>query len=149
MHLLLSYLTVYARWFVGGLLLMASIAKASNIAEFASTIELFRLTPRPLSRFIAISVIGLELAAGLGLIAGLGMHLAILIAVGLFSLFALAIAINLIRQNLVNCTCFGPYFREKISWRTLVRNVLLISLCLVVGRVYDGFFTVESLLFRK
>ena len=70
--MLTSYLAIYARWIVGGVFLLAGVAKARDRDEFASTIELFRLLPRRGSTLAAPLIIGLELILGTSLLIGVG-----------------------------------------------------------------------------
>ena len=107
---LLTYLVTYLRWFLAGIFLFAGITKARNLLEFATTIQLFRLVPGRLSKFI------------------------------------IAMLINVIRHNIMNCNCFGPYFKEQIGTRSIIRNVLLLLLIPIVVVFYDGFFALEFLL---
>lgn len=145
-HMLYSYLAVYARWIVGAVLLAAGVAKLHDLDSFASTIELFRLIPRQLSTPASHLIVGLELFIGLSLIVGVGVDLAAPGAAGLFGIFALAVGVNLIRHNLLACNCFGPYFREQISEKTLIRSMGFIALCILIVKFYDGYLAADSLL---
>ena len=142
--MLTSYLAIYARWIVGGVFLLAGVAKARDRDEFASTIELFRLLPRRGSTLAAPLIIGLELILGTSLLIGVGVEWTALAAVMLLGIFALAVLVNLVRRNIVDCGSCGPYFQEKISVKTLGRNSSLMVLGLVVARFDDGYFALES-----
>lgn len=142
--LLASYLAVYARWIVGGMLLVAGVAKARALGEFILTIELFRLLPRQLSKAVAWLVIGLELVIAIALLVGIGTPFAAAAAALLFSVFTAAIVVNLARHNLVACNCFGPSFKEQISFKTVIRNLLFITFCLFIVKFYDRYFALEA-----
>jgi len=145
-YLLVSYLAAYARWIIGIALLVAGVAKGGDLDEFEATIQAFRLIPRQWSNIAAYFIVILELILGMCLLVGVGTHVAIIIAVGLFSTFTLAIVVNLIRHNIFDCHCFGPYFRQKISLKVVGRNLVFIFLCLWAWRFYDGYFALEGLL---
>lgn len=123
---------------------MAGVAKARDRDEFFSTIEMFRLLPRRWSKAAALLIISLELILGVSLLLGVGVDWAALAAVMLLGSFALAVLINLVRRNIVDCDCFGPYFQERISIKTIGRNSLFIVLGLVVVKFYDGYLALES-----
>jgi hypothetical protein len=99
---------------------------------------------------VAPLVIGLELVIGLSLLIGVGVQLTTVTAALLFSGFIMAILINLVRHNILDCNCFGPYFfKEKISIRATLRNLVLVILCLWVWRFYDGYLALESRVFVR
>jgi uncharacterized membrane protein YphA (DoxX/SURF4 family) len=141
---LFEYLAVYARWITGGVLLIAGVAKARAMSEFVATIQLFRIVPRQPSKMVARLIVGLEVIVGTCLLAGISVQLAVVVAVVLFSVFVLVILINLVRHNIFDCNCFGPYFKQKIGIRVLIRNLLLITLCIWTLKFYNGYLALES-----
>ncbi len=152
--MLLAYLAVHARWMIGGVLLAAGVAKSRDVAEFVSTIQLFRILPAQLSRrwifsVIARLIIGTELLLAACLLAGLAVELATAVAAVLFSIFTLAILVSLARHETFGCNCFGPYFREMIGAKAVIRNALLIVISLFVLRFYDGFLALDAMLFSR
>jgi len=147
--ILVSYLAVYARWIVGGLLFVAGIVKLRNVAEFVSTIQLFHLIPHRLSNVAAPLIIISELITGSCLLIGVGVRFAALAAAILLGIFALATLVSLARHNVFNCNCFGPYFKEKISIKTFIRSVLLVALCIWVVQFYDGYLALETWLLQR
>lgn len=64
----IAYLTVYARWSVGGLLLVTGLLKACNMKEFVSTVEAFRVVPRRLAKHVTWIVVLSELTTGTSLL---------------------------------------------------------------------------------
>jgi uncharacterized membrane protein YphA (DoxX/SURF4 family) len=143
-YLLVSYLAVYARWILGIVLMVAGVAKGRDLDGFDATIQAFRLIPRQSSNIAAHFIVILELILGVCLLVGVGTRFAIIVAAGLFGSFMLAIVVNLIRHNILDCHCFGPYFRQKISLRAVGRNLVFILLCLWAWRFYDGYLTLEG-----
>ena len=148
-HLLISYLTVYARWMIGIILLVAGAVKGRDLGEFDATIQAFRLIPKQWSNAVAHLIVILELIVGVCLLVGVGTHFAIIVAAGLFSSFALAIVINLVRHNFFDCHCFGPYFKQKIGLKAVGRDLVFIFLCLWIWRFYDGYVTLEFWLLER
>jgi uncharacterized membrane protein YphA (DoxX/SURF4 family) len=143
-QLVLITIAVYARWIVGGTLLAAGVTKARDAGRFIETIHLFRLLPRSSAGAAAYLIIGLEFVLGACLLLGIGLSWASAGASILIGLFALAILVNLIRHNLVQCNCFGPYFRTQISGKTLLRNMVLLALSGFVWQAGVGYLTLDS-----
>src|SRR5579863_391993 len=49
----------------------------------------------------------------------------------LLALFAAAVSINLARGRAPSCQCFGQLSSSPVSWRTLVRNAVLLVLAVL------------------
>lgn len=88
----------------------------------------------------------MEMAVGACLLVGVWAQWAAGLAAVLLITFIIAMLINVIRHNIMNCNCFGPYFKEQIGTRSIIRNVLLLLLIPIVVVFYDGFFALEFLL---
>jgi hypothetical protein len=147
--LIFSYLAVYARWIVGAVLLFAGAAKGQNMSEFVITIRSFRILPKRLSQAVGLLIVGLELILGPAFLLGIGVPLIAFTGAFLFGCFTAAILVNLVRQNMLDCNCFGPYFKETISAKSVLRNLVFVILCLLIWRFYDGYLAVESWLFGR
>ncbi|BCX02506.1 MAG: hypothetical protein KatS3mg053_0444 [Candidatus Roseilinea sp.] len=143
---LLAYLVTHLRCFLAGVFLLSSIAKARNLPEFVTTVRLFRLAPERLSYALAHIIVILELAISVCLLVGIWSQWAAGMAAVMLITFIIAMLINMIRRNILNCNCFGPYFKEQIGVKAILRNVLLLTLALIVVIFYDGFFALEFLL---
>lgn len=143
-HTSISFVVVYARWIVGGVLAAAGIIKSRNITQFAATLDSYRLLPKRFSKLAASIITGAEIASGLALAIGFATPLFTISALALFSLFAVAVATNLFRHIDIDCGCFGPNSQEKIGPRILLRTAVLIALSLVVLKFDDGYLAVES-----
>lgn len=147
--IIFSYLVVYTRWVVGTVLLVASVAKAQNVSAFVTTVQAFRVVPKQLSRMVALLIIGLELILGLSLLVGVDVQLTAVVAAFLFGGFSMTILVNMIRHNILDCNCFGPYFKEKISAKAVIRNLVFMILCLWAWQHYDGYLALESRFFGR
>jgi uncharacterized membrane protein YphA (DoxX/SURF4 family) len=143
--IVLSYLVVHARWIVGAVLLLAGLSKISHLSKFIETIKLTGLIPIRLQREIAYTIVVLECVLGVCLLLGAKVTLTAALASGLFSSFTFVVFINLKRNNIFDCNCFGPYFQEKITMRTVMRNLTLLLLSLIILQFYDGYLAIETL----
>ena len=95
--------------------------------------------PQRLAGVLAIGIPLAELAtAGLLLPASTAVYGA-LAAVALLTLFTAAIGVSLARGRAPDCHCFGQLHSAPASWKTLVRNTVLlgIGVLAVAGSVAD------------
>jgi hypothetical protein len=74
----------------------------------------------------------LEIGIGLAFLAGFMMPLASTTAILLFLSFLAAILINLHRGREIECSCYGIAGTRLIGWGSVVRNLLLISLAILL-----------------
>ncbi len=124
--------------FAALILVRAAIGKARDLAAFEGALDGYRLLPfwsLPAAK-IGFPVVEAVIAAAL-LIPPLR-ALAGYAAAGLLTLFAAAMAINLIRgRREIDCGCGGPGSRQTLSWGLVIRN-LLIAAALVIAAVLAG-----------
>lgn len=141
------YTTMLARWGLAVVLLAAGIGKLSDRPAFVEVIHSFRILPARLSRALALSLPWLEVVIGAALALGLWTRLAAATAVVLLAVFSVAIAVNLVRGNALECNCFGPLYRGRISGWSLLRNAVLAACAIWIVRAYDGYLSLEAWLF--
>lgn len=142
----LGYLALYARLVVGATLLFAGVVKARNTSSFVTTIQEFRLLPTRFAKGTAAVIVTAEIVLGWLLLVGLFTQLAAIGGSLVFAIFTIAIGINLARHNIVRCNCFGPYFSQRINARTVMRNLVLLGLCVSTLLFFDGAFALDSMI---
>ena len=108
--------------FAMGLFASAAWHKIHNFAEFKGFTAAYRLLPPPLVGAASRSVVFLEVAAVVALLFGIpGFEL---LAAGLLTLYAVAMAINLFRgRSDIDCGCGGAAM--PLSTALVIRNLLL------------------------
>jgi uncharacterized membrane protein YphA (DoxX/SURF4 family) len=120
-----------ARWMVGGVLLIAGLAKIrSGAGPFLKAILGYDLLPRPVAVILATVLPWLEVLAGGLLLAGLWTQIAALLGFALLLLFAAAVAVSLLRGKRHECGCFGS--PAPVQWRLVYRNLGLTMLLLPI-----------------
>lgn len=124
----------------------ASWHKVSNIDGFRDALRDYRLLPdallAPAARVLPVG----EAALAVGWLAGTPQQPVACATAALLSMYALAIAINLLRGRVhIGCGCgFGGSSKDQpISWWLVLRNLLLVAAALVVllptnGRALGG-----------
>jgi len=124
--------------FAALILIRAAVGKARDLASFEGALDGYRLLPfwsLPIAK-IAFPVFEAMLAAGL--VIPSSRALAGYAAAGLLALFALAMAINLVRgRREIDCGCGGPGSRQTLGWDLVARN-LLIAVALIAAAMMTG-----------
>jgi uncharacterized membrane protein YphA (DoxX/SURF4 family) len=113
---------------LGAILVWAGVEKALRLRDFVHGVAAYRVLPPGLAPAAAAAVVCAELVVGGSLLAGVFPVAAAAAAIGVFTVFALALAAALARGSGAPCHCFGSTPTERISGATLVRAGLLVGL---------------------
>lgn len=114
---------------LGGLLLIAGVPKLRDRRGMLAAVQGYRLLPPVLERAVARGLPWGEVLLGTLLILGVGPRVTGLLAAALFTVFAVALGINLLRgRRDLDCGCFA--FAEtgqapRIGWPHVVRALAL------------------------
>ena len=110
---------------VGLILLGAGLGKLRHRALLPGVIANYRLLPAALVTPAAIILPLAEIAVGALLLGGIR-PLPALLGIGLLVLFALAMAINLLRGRAhISCGCGRNELSQSLSWSLVARNLAL------------------------
>jgi len=137
------------RIFLGGLFVYASIHKLRDPVEFARIVYGYKILPHSLINLFAIFLPGIELVAGLFLVAGILSRGAALTIAASLGLFSCAIGFNLARGLEFDCGCFS--FAKSAHGAALdlfLRDLALLAVGIRV--LYSGayYLSVDRLLDR-
>lgn len=103
--------------------------KFYDVETFRGAVTNYRLIPEWLATPFAWVAPVIECAAALGLLLSPIRGSAALLLIVLLGVFTGAIAINLARGHTdIDCGCFGPALRQRLSWWLLLRNGALFAL---------------------
>src|ERR1700739_242621 len=109
---------------------LAATGKILNFEYFSGVLAGYRLVPKALVRPSAVLLCLTEVLVAVGLFALPSSAVPGLAATALFSLFSVAIGINLARGNTrIECGCQGK--GQTISWGLVSRNLLFASCALI------------------
>jgi len=144
-------LRLFIRLLIGCILLSTAIAKLAHLRRFRRGIQDYQIIPPflekklGLSTLLTCSIPIVELFTALGLISGVFLLPAIVIAICLFLSFSAALALNLARgRRDLSCHCEGVLGNHYISWWHVRRNGLfLLGLCILFFTPQDQ-LTLES-----
>jgi len=108
--------------------------KFYDLGTFRGAVTNYRLIPDWLATPFAWTAPVIESAAALGLLLSPIRGSAALGLIVLLGVFTGAIAINLARGRTdIDCGCFGPALRQRLSWWLLLRNGALFALLAIAG----------------
>ena len=132
------------RFVFGTMFLYAGASKLSDLGEFADAIKHYRIIPGATAGAVAKMVSVIEVVLGVVLILGLGIPYAAVIGSGLLVIFALAMAINLIRGRQIPCGCKRE--SEPIQIKHIVRNGLSVAALLFLATLPVHQWAIDALI---
>jgi uncharacterized membrane protein YphA (DoxX/SURF4 family) len=107
------WLTVRVQIGLGAIFVVAALPKIADPPSFAHMIYNYRLLPGGLINISAIVMPWVELLCGLALILGVWTKAARTIIAAMLVTFIVAITINLLRDNAIDCGCFDTSAANK------------------------------------
>lgn len=117
---------------------VAGLAKTVSYPRFRSAVAAYELLPAALVPVVARVVpVGEVLIAG-ALVADVVLPVAVAGAVGALMLFAVAMAVNLVRGREIDCGCGGGSRPRPVSWRLVLRNVVLAAALVATGLIISA-----------
>lgn len=129
------WLTVRTQIALGVFFIVAALPKIADPPSFAHMVYNYRLLPGPLVNLAALTMPWAELLMGIALICGIWRRTAAWLVGALLAVFILAISINLLRGNAIDCGCFdvasaGLSVEERLHemWMVIVRDVGMLLL---------------------
>ena len=129
------WLTVRTQIALGIFFVVAALPKIADPPSFAHMVYNYRILPGPLVNLAALVMPWAELLMGLALVCGIWRRTAAILVGALLLVFIVAISVNLLRGNAIDCGCFdvaaaGRSFEERISdmWMVIVRDVGMLLL---------------------
>ncbi|HYO75684.1 MAG TPA: MauE/DoxX family redox-associated membrane protein [Thermoanaerobaculia bacterium] len=124
------WLTIRVQLALGAIFIAAALPKISDPPSFAHMIYNYRILPGGLINITALVMPWVELIAGLALIVGVWVRPARTLIAAMLVVFIVAISINLLRTNAIDCGCFdvsaaGKTHAEQIKdmWMVILRDI--------------------------
>jgi uncharacterized membrane protein YphA (DoxX/SURF4 family) len=116
----------------GTLLIYASLDKLGDAAKFLKVIENYHVLPRDLLPLAAVVMPWLEFFTGVCLALGFKWRGAAFLFCFLMGIYTLALAWNFSQGVEMNCGCFAMDATEKLTGWTVLRDMIFLSLGLIV-----------------
>jgi cobalt-zinc-cadmium efflux system protein len=115
------------RLVLGGIFIYASIDKILHPAQFAQAVLGYKILPRPMVNFFALTLPWVEVVAGICLIMGIFEWASLTLINGLMVVFMIAIATSLGRGLNITCGCFtSDPDVGKMNWLTFLRDLSML-----------------------
>ena len=139
------WLTIRVQLALGVIFVVAALPKIADPPSFAHMIYNYKIIPWALINPMALVMPWIELLCGLALILGIWKDTARAIIAAMLLVFIVAISINLVRGNAIDCGCFDVSAANKTVEERLadMRFVILrdLGMLLLVGQ---GFIASSS-----
>ena len=130
------WLTIRVQLALGVFFVAAALPKIVDPPSFAHMVYNYRIVPGALINLMALTMPWIELLCGLGLILGIWKDTARTLIAALLLIFIVAISINLMRNNAIDCGCFdvtaaGKTHEERIADMhfVVIRDLGMLLMC--------------------
>jgi uncharacterized membrane protein YphA (DoxX/SURF4 family) len=125
-------LMTFFRVFCGFLLVYSTRDKLLDTAHFITEVDDYHFLPAQLVPLAAVVIPWIEFFAGAALMLGIGWRGGAVIFCGLMVIYSDAISWAFVRGLEIGCGCGLADPAEKITWLTVVRDLLFLTLGLAV-----------------
>ncbi|HEX2856131.1 MAG TPA: DoxX family protein [Propionibacteriaceae bacterium] len=102
-----TWLSLAARLYLGGMLLVAGAIKLGNLAKFALDIRAYHLVPYEWTKILGYSIPPIEVLVGLLVVAGAFTRVTAAVGALLMAVFTFSIAWVWAKGYSIDCGCFG------------------------------------------
>jgi putative oxidoreductase len=130
------WLTIRVQLALGAIFIAAALPKLADPPSFAHMIYNYRILPASLINISALVMPWVEILCGLALVLGVWIKPARWIITTMLAVFIVAISINLLRNNAIDCGCFdvsaaGKTHEERIAdmWFVILRDTGMLLMC--------------------
>jgi hypothetical protein len=112
----------------------SALMKLADRDEFRGALENYRVAPEVLAPVLTMMIPLAELAGAAAILLPATRSAGAVMLLALIAFFSAAITINMVRGRIyIDCGCFGPTLRQKISWWLVARNAALATLAIAVA----------------
>ena len=129
----MELLLLGARLFLGIVFLSASIPKLFAPREFRRALTNYQLLPVWLVAPVAAWLPRFELLIAAVLLTGVAITITATVAGLALLAFSVAVGVNLARGRSIECGCFGGASPRRITWRLVLRDVVLVAAAFAVA----------------
>jgi putative oxidoreductase len=115
---------------IGGIFVVAALAKIGDLSSFAEQVHNFRIAPVPLENLLAMTLPWVELLAGLSLTLRVQERAGAWVATALMLVFTAAVGTALARGLDIECGCFGTADASTVGLQKILLNGAMTLLAL-------------------
>lgn len=129
----MNELFIFLQFIISLLFLSASIGKLRNIEEHIYSVSQYKLLPSSITRLMGWTDSLLEFIIAIFLLFGFFTQVTLIVLFLLIISYTIAITINLFKKRTdIDCGCGGITGNHKISWYLIIRNLIIISIILLL-----------------
>lgn len=132
---------------IGIVFIYSGLEKIVSTADFAASVQNYRIVPIELTNLVGIILPWLEFYCGLFLIIGIFKQASAAILSTLLLLFIFILFSALIRGLDIECGCFGS--GANVSWFRIIEDIVLLTMSLHLLFNPSMIATVEKYLFKS
>jgi len=136
------------RLLLGAIFVFSASDKVLDPEKFAIAVRGYKLLPVAFSNLFALVLAWAELLSGILLILGIYTRQAAAAVLLMLVMFIGAIATTIIRGLVIDCGCFSNEGGSQTGYLLILRNLFLITVCLIVMRFDNGFFGLSQFVSR-
>ena len=152
-HAVSRWFATVARLVLGGVWLVAGLAKIGDLDESVRAVRAYRLLPEVLAQVLGSALPLAEVLLGVLLVVGLFVRVFAVVSALLLAAFVVGIASAWARGLQIDCGCFGSGgelaagAQPTYGWE-LARDCGLLLLALLLARWPAGYYALDGLLAR-
>ncbi len=128
-----TWVSLAARLYLGGMLLVAGIIKLGNLAKFALDINAYHLVPYAWTKILGYSIPPIEVLVGLLVLAGAFIRVSAALGALLMAVFIFSIAWVWAKGYSIDCGCFGTGGQVAAGQTTYPQDIIRDTLALIGG----------------
>lgn len=132
-----SYFAASIRILLGIVLLYSGSIKLANVELFVTDLHNFQLVPENIIRVASLLIPFLELILGLFLFFSIQLQFTLHSLTSLLILFTIVLISKISEGVEYSCGCFGDVDRQSIGIHSIIRNIVLITITLVLSVFYE------------
>jgi len=128
--------TEFIRLIFGFIIFASGLLKLFDLSGFVDTVVAFNLLPTFLVPVAAYTLPVIEIVLGLFILTKKFILLTLHTTTIILTIFLGVISLKFIEGAKISCGCFGPLSRENISIYTLIRDIVILGLCVYLQIKY-------------
>jgi Methylamine utilisation protein MauE len=129
---------VGARFFLGFLLIASALPKLADRKGFTQALAQYKVVPPSLVKLCARGVPLAEIALGSSLVFGVAITVTATVAAVVFAVFAVAVVINVVLGERVDCGCGIGSGSRPVSWSLVAEDIVLCTIAACVASMSDS-----------
>ncbi|MBU1023354.1 DoxX family membrane protein [bacterium] len=148
-----EFISLVIRLLIGLMFIFASYEKIIKPEGFLKAVVEYNILPDQIAPFFAVVLPWIEMVVGVFLVLGLFIRASGLIIFILMLIFELAIIINLVQGNKLDCGCGLPLdflgVSDKITWLTVLRDMIFVVMAAEIAFWSKPGFALEQIFLQN